>query len=153
MGIAQLLHYSPVIIITLALLGVIITKDLVYARFIGYFIITELLTDLLKFSFRGHSFADRPEGAKNCSLIAKNSFEKTSGMPSGHTTLSTMTAVFWALKSNDPVMTLLLLLFAFSVGASRIANSCHTPEQVTAGWILGTVLGYTFYRLENYLAQ
>jgi membrane-associated phospholipid phosphatase len=76
------------------------------------------------------------------------------GMPSGHTTLITMYFILHLLNVmyvhlikkkivNVRSLTLLIVLFFCfaTIGYSRIYLKCHTLDQVTAGYIVGIMLG------------
>lgn len=86
-----------------------------------------------------------------------------SGMPSGHAQTSFMFAVYWSLylyqkysksKSDYEFYTMwttivILFIIAILVSYQRTYINCHTPIQVFAGSVIGSILGYIVYRVIN----
>lgn len=89
----------------------------------------------------------------NCSNVTK---KQTWGMPSGHSQMMAIFAVFWICYLLQYVLTdqnevscyisiAIILLLALIVMYSRILVKCHNLLQVTTGALLGTGLGYLLY--------
>lgn len=74
------------------------------------------------------------------------------GYFSGHATSSMATAVFagLALQSKYRYLIFILLVWAVFVGYSRIYVGVHYPGDVLTGMIVGSVLGFVFYRLQQF---
>mmetsp|Transcript_8808 Transcript_8808/g.8880 ORF Transcript_8808/g.8880 Transcript_8808/m.8880 type:complete len:260 (+) Transcript_8808:138-917(+) len=78
--------------------------------------------------------------------------------PSGHTNIVVYTSVYvtyWLLKEfSDPIIKvgicMLMSVYPFVVGASRIIDNHHWPADVLAGAIIGCTVGWTVcYIIEN----
>jgi membrane-associated phospholipid phosphatase len=108
----------------------------------------------------------RPPGARNCGACSNNTkCDGKPGFPSGHSQIAWFFAIFMICylldlsKTRgknvevDILSTIILLGLAFTISFSRLGylrvlgNPCHTPEQVIAGGVLGSVLGYYYYKL------
>ncbi|MEP0263759.1 phosphatase PAP2 family protein [Dokdonia sp.] len=74
------------------------------------------------------------------------------GYFSGHATSSMATAVFagLALQSKYRYLIFILLLWAAFVGYSRIYVGVHYPGDVLTGMIVGSLLGFIFYKLQQF---
>ena len=104
----------------------------------------------------------RPDGAKYCSsFIFEDNLKGLStsyGMPSGHSIIALMAAMFWSLYiiDNQPIkkrwIGLLVLNFTcLTVAFSRIYLGCHTLQQVIVGGLIGCLFGYIGYKLYQML--
>ena len=74
------------------------------------------------------------------------------GYFSGHATSSMATAVFagLALQSKYRYLIFILLFWAVFVGYSRIYVGVHYPGDVLTGMIVGGLLGFAFYKLQQF---
>jgi membrane-associated phospholipid phosphatase len=92
-----------------------------------------------------------PEG---CGVYPRNDYHQDFGMPSGHTQIAFITAVFWSMYLNDKMqdkkkaklISIGLFVLAALVGYSRIKIGCHNIQQVIAGSVIGIVVGFVAYR-------
>ncbi|MFT5890331.1 MAG: undecaprenyl-diphosphatase [Dokdonia sp.] len=75
------------------------------------------------------------------------------GYFSGHATSSMATAVFagLALQSKYRYLIFILLFWAFAVAYSRIYVGVHYPLDILTGMVVGSLLGYGFYKLQQWL--
>jgi len=75
------------------------------------------------------------------------------GFFSGHASNSMAVAVFagLALRSKYRNLIFMLLFWSAFVGYSRIYVGVHYPGDVLVGWIVGGLLGFGFYKLQQYL--
>lgn len=169
----NILRGSPRMIIVASFCAYLITSDTIALRFIGYFLITEFISSLLKGAsgrlFPNNSTVRRPANAGNCTgcgtfpVCANDCIDVSGniGMPSGHSMGAMMAATFWCwwiwrhgtgTLQSKIVRCALLVILALLVVISRTKymENCHTPLQVTVGAILGVGAGTGFYFLENY---
>lgn len=74
------------------------------------------------------------------------------GYYSAHAGNSMAVAVFagLALKSRYRYIIFILLFWAVIVGYSRIYVGVHYPGDVLSGWIIGAIIGYSVYRLQEW---
>lgn len=94
---------SPLLIIVSSLTAHQVTTKSIYARFLVYFILVELLGGLLK---RGMSMTNlpknvmnRPFGSGTCTVFnLKSDTKNPIGMPSGHTLGIFMAVTFWLME-------------------------------------------------------
>lgn len=126
--------------------GMLITMVVVAAMITA----TDQLSDFFK------NFIQRP---RPCKLF---SWEETMrfiaprcgryGYFSGHATSSMATAVFagLALQSKYRNLIFILLFWAFFVGYSRIYVGVHYPLDVLTGMVAGGILGFTFYKIQQF---
>lgn len=72
--------------------------------------------------------------------------------PSGHTssTLAVATVLVWKLRKNW-ILVVLLVLFAFIIGFSRIYIGLHYPFDVLTGAAVGIISGIVVLIVENHL--
>lgn len=72
--------------------------------------------------------------------------------PSGHcsSTFSVMTVLVWKLRENR-ILTSLLVLFALSIGFSRIYIGVHYPFDVFSGAIIGIISGVVVLGVKKHL--
>lgn len=96
----------------------------------------------------------RPENAINTGIFidCNNTINTTYGMPSGHSLLIVVVAVFWSLyflKRNEKSKISLLSLLAIIIMSSRVLTGKHTIQQVIIGALFGTIIGYTSFKKIN----
>lgn len=101
----------------------------------------------------------RWQGLPKCLDDAVNPAEGMKSFPSGHTSWSTSGlgfTSFWLLGQlrcfdgqAQPlrfILSLSPLLFAVWIGMSRTQDYWHAPDDVAAGFLLGLLMAYCFYR-------
>ena len=77
------------------------------------------------------------------------------GYFSGHAANSMAAAIFAGLVLRSKYRNLIVILFLWSllVGYSRIYLGVHYPGDVLTGWIIGSIIGWSFYKLHQYVTQ
>jgi diacylglycerol kinase (ATP) len=84
-------------------------------------------------------------------IISKAYFGKghplSGGMPSGHSALAFSVWVCTTYITESFVTSLLCFFLAAAIARSRIAIRVHTPSEVIAGALLGSVLSFFLFRL------
>lgn len=102
---------------------------------------------------------DRPKNAQRCDYLSRETITKVkSGFPSGHMTITTMFSMYQIcekfMKENrfcyDKHLYVHILL-VLCMGFARYYKSCHNITQIIAGIILGTVVGFLAFCLNNNL--
>ena len=97
-------------------------------------------------TFTCHKELRRPVGACNCNLWnTGDNYEQRGGMPSGHVTMTTyLWLSLWFITGNTIFLEIGLIAI-ISMGLSRYYKKCHTPLQIMAGMLLGTLLACIIY--------
>jgi len=74
------------------------------------------------------------------------------GYFSGHAANSMAAAVFAGLilRSSYRNLIFMLLFWSALVGYSRVYLGVHYPGDVLTGWIIGSLIGFGFYKLQQY---
>lgn len=75
------------------------------------------------------------------------------GFPSSHAANTMALAVFLAKTFKNGYLTLILLIWAFTVGLSRIYLGVHYPSDVTVGFLLGGLSALIFFRIAETLSR
>ncbi len=70
------------------------------------------------------------------------------GLPSGHTQTATTFGSFILLGVRKRWATVLLVLYIFLTGISRMVHGVHFPQDVLLGWIIGILIIVVFIFLE-----
>jgi undecaprenyl-diphosphatase len=78
---------------------------------------------------------------------------KSYGFISGHATNSMGFAVFTALIFRNKFYTTSILLFALTMGYSRIYLGVHFISDVVVGFMVGAIVGYLVYKIYMYGRQ
>lgn len=122
--------------------GLALTAALLRLRRYGTALGVALVTVLAPAAWScGHTLLDRPRPVGGFVPTISN------GFPSGHTTNATALALLGVLlvwsrlgRAGRLVAVAGAVLFAGSVGATRVALLAHWPTDVLGGWLLGAAL-------------
>lgn len=66
--------------------------------------------------------------------------EHTSGLPSGHAAMPLVIWGYFAYWMKQRFITILVILFVFTMGLSRMYIGVHFPQDVIAGWLFGGLI-------------
>lgn len=139
--------------------------------------ISLMLNDILNGYFKNYIFyplmkdkkwfilgqGKRPKGAKNSGIfLEQNAKLSTSyGMPSGHSQgaafFSTYTILHLLESSINTEIKIIGSIFfsclAVGIMYSRVYLGCHTKQQVIMGGLIGTILGFYYYKNKEIIKQ
>lgn len=117
------------------------TRDRKLARFVGVYIVAQLLIALVAVRFLKFTIGrPRPGGETLFQPFASSG--SMHSLPSGHTTEITGAALPFALRNRRTLLSLGIGLVIGLVGFSRIYLGWHHPTDVFFGWLLGSVTGF-----------
>ena len=143
-----------VTLLVLCILAIIITRHYKKEKYLEIaklclfaLILSGLIAGLLKLSFQSPRPFTVLENVRQLTIPTEpNSF------PSGHTssTLAVITVLVWKLRENKAVV-VLLALFAFLIGFSRIYVGVHYPLDVLTGAAVGIISGVVVLGVKNRL--
>lgn len=71
------------------------------------------------------------------------------GLPSGHTQTATTVAAVFLAETRKRWGIILLLLYMFLMGISRMVHGVHYPQDVVLGWIIGILIAVILLKLES----
>jgi membrane-associated phospholipid phosphatase len=101
---------------------------------------TVFLSEFIKYYIVGSS-NPRPTGAKNCNLWCDDGNQAgRPGMPSSHAATVAFFGCFYYPHTDNLWIKNGLILYAGLVMVSRYIKQCHTVEQLTVGYIFGTIM-------------
>lgn len=183
----------PRILLITAFLHMLVDFSWTSIIFLCGILAAELLTlGFKKISPKGSRWAwtERPDGARDCGVVAGCITEpgagtgtgtRTKGTVSGHSAVAAFAATYWIInilsrydegQDQDPdkardqgglwrgrpslstkhvLQAAALSAVALTVLASRLMFSCHKKIQVLLGSVLGVGLGFSGWRLKEYL--
>lgn len=158
---------SPDIFSVAALLGFIISRKPILLYYAVITFSSELANNYIKMASKWYSPDNPmfmrpnppPEGCGTRYVMNKTWKGLSWGMPSGHTQVAFMGAVFWSLyiwntygdTMNTKISIIILFILACLLGYSRILNGCHNIQQILVGASLGIVFGCIGYITWNQL--
>jgi membrane-associated phospholipid phosphatase len=120
---------------------------------LNYYIIGFFISAILNLFLKGIIKQPRPSEDIKLINIAINNGKRFGfdiyGMPSGHAQLSFYTTIFIYLALKNVKITILFLLLSLLTFYQRIKYKNHTINQVIAGSIIGTMLGYFVYYIST----
>ncbi len=117
------------------------TRDRKLARFVGVYVIAQLLIALVAVRFLKITIG-RPRPGGETLFQPMSSSGSMHSLPSGHTTEITGAALPFALRNKRTLTSLGIGLVIGIVAFSRIYLSWHHPTDVFFGWMLGSVTGF-----------
>ncbi len=141
MGLADYISISVGFTYIIPLIIYIPTGDPTHIKgFIGVGL-TAIISESLKPFFAKCS--PRPFAANNCNLLCNDGHQGgRPGMPSSHSATVVFLTGYYLKYTNNTLLNMLFIEYAFAVMASRYVKRCHTIPQIISGALLGLSLSY-----------
>lgn len=117
------------------------TKDRALARFVGVYIVAQILIALITVRFLKITIG-RPRPGGELFFKPLSLSPAMHSLPSGHTTEITGAALPFALRHKRTMLSLTIGIIIGIMGFSRIYLGWHHPTDVFFGWMLGSVTGF-----------
>ncbi len=118
----------------------VFTIAIIVAFFYGEIVLSAELLVAIVLAFaltvliRMVSFKQRPDGQTYDNFLTKID---ASSFPSLHSMRASILATLLALRLTNPVLIILLIVYAMAVGASRVWMKRHYTSDIVAGLVLG----------------
>ena len=112
-------------------------------RLVIYFLFSAWLNAFLKEIFkrpRPYQVSDRVKPAFTASEF---------GLPSGHTQAGTTVGLILIREIKKHWATVLLIVYIFLMGISRMVHGVHFPQDVLLGWTIGILIVFCLYWLDE----
>lgn len=99
-----------------------------------------------------YKYTMRPEGARDCDYLSCGGVVKhdSPGMPSGHMTTTGYFVIYnilYIIKHNyNKSLIVANIILLIIMGWARITKKCHNLIQVVCGTILGSLIGWLFFK-------
>ena len=107
---------------------------------------TTILSETIKYFLIG-DLSPRPKGAQDCDLLCSNGNQSGKpGMPSSHSAEVAFFSVFYYQQTTNPIIRIVLIIYAGFVMISRYIKKCHTINQIAVGTMLGVVISWILVR-------
>jgi membrane-associated phospholipid phosphatase len=137
MIVSDILSFSTLFLYIIPIVLYGITHESYHKRaFIGI-IATYAISSCIKHNFV-KEMSPRPLRAMNCNVLCNNgNQEGQPGMPSSHSAVVSFFALFYVRHITNPLIRVLIILYALSVMVSRYTKNCHTIPQIIMGGLLG----------------
>jgi len=113
-----------------------------------------IIFGVMKKYFVKYKLGKRPKGAFNCNFFNCGGKSIGGGMPSGHMGFMGIIIgiVYNIYKTNNNANVLYIyILMVILTGISRYLLKCHTLPQVIAGYVVGSLIGYIYYVIDELL--
>lgn len=122
-------------------------RNMLYLYALFGLLSVNIVSELLKYYVFYNN--GRPQGATDCNLYNNNGNQSGApGMPSSHAAITSYFVFTYIYISKfNTSKTLILLSYLYLVLYSRYYKKCHSVEQLSAGFSLGTVSFVVFYML------
>ena len=149
----QVLTSSPLTLYLIFVFITLITFDMQYLLFLILFFIFGII---LNVSLKRLIRQPRPKNAGSCGLYDDLYKKYTYGMPSMHSQIWTIFAMFWSIylvrtviaKSYKKIISICILwILAIIICYQRVNVSCHTLNQVIVGALIGIISGIVMYKM------
>jgi membrane-associated phospholipid phosphatase len=109
---------------------------------------------ILKKQFIKYNIGKRPKKAFNCNFFNCGGKSISGGMPSGHMGfMGIIIGIIYNMYklNNNKTYIYVYLLMVILTGISRYLLKCHTLLQIIMGYVIGILLGYMYYVMDDYL--
>ena len=142
----DVVSYSVVFLYAVPIVLFLYTQEWTHLKALVGLIGTTLLSETLKYHVFQES-SPRPKGATNCNVWCDDgNQEGKPGMPSSHSAEVAFFSSFYYLQTKNPLLRILLVIYAAVVMLSRYLKRCHTLHQIGVGAALGLTLSWCFLR-------
>jgi len=125
----------------------------IYSAILIFFIImkTVILHPIKKY-MGSSNFGKRPSKAFNCNMMNCGGKPASGGFPSGHMMILGMLSLIvynlYNKKQNkNSIIIYIILIITTFIG--RIFTYCHTPLQCISGLLIGMLVGFILYFVDN----
>jgi membrane-associated phospholipid phosphatase len=128
----------------LIFIGLIIASfyNIVYLYLLIAIFIFDVLAYAIKVAFGNKGPCARPKGACQCDILGLSHDDAGKpGFPSGHVATTTMVVIGLFHITKSPIIAIIGLIYIVLMAISRFRMRCHTPLQILAGFVLGSLGG------------
>jgi membrane-associated phospholipid phosphatase len=146
MDLLDIVSFSVLFLYVIPIVLFLYTKQTNQLKILFGLIGTTFLSETLKHHVFQES-SPRPTGAKNCNIWCDDgNQEGRPGMPSSHSAEVAFFSSVYYSQTTNPILRLLLIVYAAAVMLSRYLKRCHTLQQIGVGAALGLTLSWCFIR-------
>jgi len=139
-------HYGPILVFVIAIYNIFYMKYYFWS-FLILSLVNAKLNEIFKLYIREPRPKDQIAFIDHNNLTGPHLY----GMPSGHAQGISFSIIYlYLVKQSNPLLYLTLFIGGLTI-YQRWKYHRHSIEQLAAGFITGSVLGYFAYYLTNYM--